>query len=300
MRLVLIFVNLLLAVWLVAAVGTRFTGKTSPAAEYSVKKGGARKGLVGKSSVTAKKIQPESIDSMAATIVDNNIFNPDRCPNGIFGRNRSSRVELSLVGTFVIGNLKGAIILQKTSTRQNNFMGGMMGMMGGGSPDMGGNSRSSNRNSSRGSARTRFGVNGNRRSSGTASNGESGDSAAKAATVKQYVRVGETLSNGYTLTEVSRTGAVLTRGGDKMELELLTPSKNQFKTAPAAQTPTNPYLDQLQQMQRMQMFQNFGMMRMLRESTRNQNQNQSGNRGGNSSRNSRNSGGGPGGPPPGM
>jgi hypothetical protein len=46
------------------------------------------------------------------------------------------------------------------------------------------------------------------------------------APIKQYVRVGETLSNGYTLTEVSRTKAVLTKNGDKMELELQDPSKN--------------------------------------------------------------------------
>ena len=132
--------------------------------------------------------------------------------------------------------------------------------------------------------------------------GAGGDSATTTATasVKQYVRVGETLSNGYTLSEVTRTTATLTRGSDKMELELQDPSKNQTKAATTNNNRSNPVLNQLQQMQQMQMMQNFQMMRMMRDTSRNQNQNQSGNRGGSSSGNSRGGGGGPGGPPPGM
>jgi len=312
MKFILVAVNLLLALWLLASVGSRFTGRTSGTEELSVKKrepGGKAAGAAG---AAVKKAPVESIDSLLATIIDNNIFNPDRCPNAVFGRGRSARVELSLVGTFEIGTCKGAIILQKTSTTNRNMMSGMMGgMMGGmtGGPggEMGGppgmqdqQQGSSQRSASsrQGAGRTRFSGMGSRNNGNTS--GTAADSTAAAASVKQYVRVGETLSNGYTLSEVTRTTATLTRGSDKMELELQDPSKNQAKAATTTNNRSNPVLNQLQQMQQMQMMQNFQMMRMMRDTTRNQNQNQSGNRGGSSSGNTRGGGGGPGGGPPGM
>ena len=43
---------------------------------------------------------------------------------------------------------------------------------------------------------------------------------------QQYIRLGETLSNGYTLTDVTRTSATLTRnGGGKMVLRGLLPAE---------------------------------------------------------------------------
>lgn len=309
MKFVLVAVNLLLALWLLASVGSRFSRGSSGKEEFSVKKresGGKAAGPVG---VAVKKAPVESIDSLLATIIDNNIFNPDRCPNAVFGRGRSARVELSLVGTFEIGTCKGAIILQKTSANdRNNFrnmmMGGMMGGPGGemggppGMPDQQQGSSQRSASSRQGAGRTRFSGMGTRNNGNTS--GAAADSTATAS-VKQYVRVGETLSNGYTLSEVTRTSATLTRGSDKMELELQDPSKNQTKAAATTNTRRNPFLDQLQQMQQMQMMQNFQMMRMMRDSSRNQNQNQGGNRGGSSSGNTRGGGGGgPGGPPPGM
>ncbi|MGC8141259.1 hypothetical protein ACP3W2_27960, partial [Salmonella enterica] len=41
----------------------------------------------------------------------------------------------------------------------------------------------------------------------------------KPVVYKQYVRLGETMANGYTLAEVDRNRVVLTRGNDKLELE---------------------------------------------------------------------------------
>ncbi len=331
MKFVLVAVNLLLALWLLASVGSRFSTGSSGKEEFSVKKSDPGKKAAGTAGAAVKKTQAESVDSQLATIIDNNIFNPDRCPNAVFGRGRSSRVELTLVGTFEIGTWKGAIILQKTSTTdRNNFrnmmMGGMMGGPGGegggpggeggGPPDMQGQqngngssrrSSSSSSSSRQSSGRTRFSGMWNRNSGSTSGTGSDSTTTTPTASVKQYVRVGETLSNGYTLTEVTRTTATLTRGSDKMELELQDPSKNQTKAATTTNNNNqrNSFMQQMQQMQQMQMMQNFQMMRMMRDSSRNQNQNQSGNRGGSSSGNSRNSGGGgggggPGGPPPGM
>ena len=86
-------------------------------------------------------------------------------------------------------------------------------------------------------------------------------------TVKQFVKLGETMPNGYKLTALTRTHATLTRGGDKLELELLDASKNATQTA-ARSTNTRgnvntQMLQTLQNMQRMQMFQNMQMMRMM-------------------------------------
>ena len=306
MKFVLIGVNLLLALWLLAAVGSRFASGSPKTEGFSVKKSDPGKKAAAPGVAAVKAPPPESVESQLATIVDNNIFNPDRCPNAVFGgRGRSARVELTLVGTFEIGVSKGAIILQKTSSENRNFpnMTGMMGGpgMGPGGGDQSGQQSGGSRNSAanrQGAGRNRFSGGGNR--AGAAG----GDSAAvgQATAVKQYVRVGETLSNGYTLTEITRTGAVLTRGGDKMELELQDPSKNQSTAAATNGNNRNNFLQQFQQMQQMQLMQNFQIMRMMRDSTRN-NQNQGGgNRGGGSSGNRSGGfgGGGPGGPPPGM
>ena len=87
-------------------------------------------------------------------------------------------------------------------------------------------------------------------------------------TYKQYVRLGETLSNGYKLVEVNRDSVLLTRGSDKLELELLDASKNTPQTARRNNRRTNTgtqMLQTLQNMQRMQMFQNMQMMRMMRQ-----------------------------------
>ena len=127
MKFVLVAVNLLLALWLLASVGSRFSGGSSGTEAFSVKKSDPGKKAAATAGAAAKKTQAESVDSLLATIIDNNIFNPDRCPNAVFGRGRSSRVELTLVGTFEIGTWKGAIILQKTSTTNRNMLRSMAG-----------------------------------------------------------------------------------------------------------------------------------------------------------------------------
>ena len=221
MRIVLILVNLLLAVWLLAVVAGRFMGGKAEET-LTVKARSPKKSTAATPGNTVKTAPPESVGSLLATIVDNNIFNPDRCPNAVFGRGRSNRVELSLVGTFEIGDCKGAIILQKSASNNRNFPG-MMGGAGGfggfpGGPPM----PPGNQGVAPGAARNRFGS-WNRAGAGGSGNNAS---STQIGALRQYVRIGETLANGYTLTEITRTGAVLTRGSDKMELELQEPSKN--------------------------------------------------------------------------
>ena len=132
MRAALIVVNVLLAVWLLAVVAGRLTGD-GDVEEFSVKKSGSKKNVPAVSAAAPKSTTLLSLDSRMATIIDNNIFNSERCPNAVFGRGRSTRIELTLVGTFEIGGVKGAIIKQKAGSSNNrgNFMGGPGGRWGG-------------------------------------------------------------------------------------------------------------------------------------------------------------------------
>ena len=81
--------------------------------------------------------------------------------------------------------------------------------------------------------------------------------------IKQYVRVGDTLSNGYTLAEVTRTGATLIRGNDRLELELQDPSKNR-----ANRNYQNRRANPTQQFQQAQMFMQGQMMRTMQQMQR--------------------------------
>lgn len=295
MRAVLILVNVLLAIWLLAAIAGHMTGGPK-AEELSVKKGGGKKGAASAAASAAKNTVPPSLDSRMATVIDNNIFNSDRCPNATFGRGRSNRIELTLVGTFEIDGVKGAIIKQKgaTANTRNNFMG--MGGMGGmpGAGRWGGRNNTGSNANTRSAVRVQL-VDGVWRNFGGTDAVTQQQQQQQAVTLRQYVRVGETLSNGYTLAEVSRAGAVLTRGSDKMELELQDPSQGLATASTNTQRRTNVF-QQMQQMQQMQMQQNFQMMRMMQRTLQNQNQGgNTGNRGGTGGGGM----GGPGGPPPG-
>ena len=205
MRTILIVINVLLAVWLLAAVASHLTGGDGGAEVFSVKQSGSKKSAPAASAATPKTVTPLSLDSRMATIIDNNIFNSERCPNAVFGRGRSTRIELTLVGTFEIGGVKGAIIKQKAGSSNNrgNFMGGPGGRWGG---------RNNSSANTRSPIRVQL-VDGVWRNFGgtDAATLQQQQQREQTLTLRQYVRVGETLSNGYTLEEVSRTGAVLTR-----------------------------------------------------------------------------------------
>lgn len=277
MRAALIVVNVLLAVWLLAVVASRLTGD-GDVEEFSVKKSGSKKNVPAASAAAPKSTTLLSLDSRMATIIDNNIFNSDRCPNAMFGRGRSTRIELTLVGTFEIDGVKGAIIKQKAGSSNNR--GGFMGGPGGPGGRWGGRNNSSNSNT-RSPIRVQL-VDGVWRNFGgtDAATLQQQQQREQTLTLRQYVRVGETLSNGYTLEEVSRTGAVLTRGSDRMELEIQDPSLGIATTSSSRQRRPN-FFQQMQQMQQMQMRQNFQMMRMMQRTLQqNQNRGNTGNRGG--------------------
>jgi len=178
------------------------------------------------------------LETACDRIVAADIFNQVRSP---LANVRGGRGDLVLMGTFKIGNLEGAIIQMKANNRQYNpFLAQAMraqgappgapsgGMPPGGAPGFGRNWT------------------------------PQGPGGGNIGIAKQYVRVGETLSNGYMLVEISRTRAVLIRGNDKMELELQDPSKNRTSTTASA-----PKLNASQQLQQVQMTMQGQMMRTM-------------------------------------
>ena len=199
---------------------------------------------------------PETRDSSVSIrkVVEGNIFDPARCPGArIPGRrNSNAGLDMTLVGTFTIGELSGAIIMQKR--RQNNsmpfpWMQGMGGMPmampafrnngpGGGFGNRppgfgGGNGGPQNNNNGQGGgfARARFGAGDMyarwRRMRQQQNGGNGNNNGNEPALVfQQYVRVGETLANGYKLTAVTRTSATLMKNSEKIELELVEASRN--------------------------------------------------------------------------
>lgn len=276
MKAALITVNILLAL-LVVWAGIRrlesFSGKK--AQEFTVKKRTEKK-PPQKEKQTAQQPQ-RSPEQDAEVVIAKNLFSQDRSPNAAMGGN--ARVELSLVGTFTIGDCVGAIIKQKTAARNNSFfpMGGPP-MMGG--RRMGIGPRGGNPPNRPGGGPQRM----NARQNGRVAAG------SNQLVYKQYVRLGETLSNGYKLVDVQREQVTLQRGGDKFELVLEEASKNAPQTARRSNRRVNTatrLLQTMQNMQRMQMFQNFQMMRMMNRNNNNNNNNRSNAA---PARNSRNSG----------
>ncbi|MDD3154009.1 MAG: hypothetical protein PHS41_04020 [Victivallaceae bacterium] len=273
MRLLLIAANLILG--LILAASFLPWERTHRQSKFTVvKKTSAKNTKVstGSSGTLVPKGNFPSLEESIALIPAKNIFNRERCASATVAGARNARVELGLVGTFRIGQIEGAIITQKTSgARRGGFMMGMWGPPDGAAPQ-GSFNGPPQPNPGQG------GTPGAPPGGGFPGRGNNGSlnvrtNTAKNATatqntlaIKQYVRVGETLSNGYKLISVTRSEAVLTKGSEKITLPMLDPS-NAASTA-ASGNPrrnTNP-IQQLQDMQRMQMMQNMQMMRMMRSS----------------------------------
>ena len=236
MKKLLLVINCVLGLLVLIVLISNLASLRKAGDTFEVKKRTSKRGQNQETTKRTTLVIPE--DKQIETIFNSYIFNPERTPNvSAWGRGRA---QITLVGTFKVGKMEGAIILQQGVNRGMfpNRMGAMMsqdammqmmrqgagnqqnnGMMGGGRPNnrmgMGGNQRM-------GSMRQRWSMLNPQLARQLAGDNQQ-------TPIKQYVRVGETLANGYTLTEVSRTKAILTKNGDKMELELQDPSKNTAK-----------------------------------------------------------------------
>ena len=244
MKRIFFYINVFLAVALFASVAYNVVlKKNKDQQEYSVKK-------AGKKTAPAKpqidySVQTKKVDQ-EATIVKKNIFNPARNPQAQTGNRFGNQAQMTLVGVCLIEGKKGAVILQRNRNGRQFPPFGGPGMM-------------------------RPGQNWNNRFNQQTQN------------LQQYVRLGEKLANGYELTEVTRTGVVLSLNGARMELQLQEASKNQTTTSSRPRRMSTQ--DQMLMMQRMQMMQNMQMVRMIQNLRGGQMQNSrtmqnTGNRGG--------------------
>jgi len=256
MKTALVLLNVLLGLLLAWTAVDLVRSPASKTSAYSVKKReAAKKGIPSKkaenpsSKASARQPMFRNDEERIRAIVDADLFNSERSPNASM-RGRAGRVEMTLVGICRIGGVEGAVIRQNTFRRQfNPFLvppGGAPGNFGGGAGPGAGFNRFSG-----GLQRFGAGMNLQRNSN---------------VPTRQYVRVGETLSNGYKLIEVTRSGAVLVRGGDRIELELQPPSRNRVAGNSAPRR-----LDAAQQFQQAQMITQMRMLQMMQQMQRNMN-----------------------------
>jgi hypothetical protein len=241
MKKILVSFNL----FLVALIGIIVVGNLSekedagknPAPQAAVKKSEAQTKNKTEETPPVELCTPaEAVNK----IIVQDVFNQIRSP---LANTRMGRSEMTLLG--VIEN-KAAIIKNNSRQQQfNPFLAQAMRM----SASMSGHQPGRFTQWSQ--------VSGNRRN----------------VPVQQYVRLGETMSTGYTLTEVTRQRAVLVRGNDKVELELQDPSKNRSVVRQRA-----PRLNATQQFQQAQMFMQSQMIQTMREIQQNSRSGAQGNR----------------------
>lgn len=244
MRMLLILVNLLLAGFIVfGALAAFSSGSEEPVTAVREKKTSPVKlpSAVKGAEKAKKQVSPSSPDEDAAGFVRNNIFNPERCPDArVPGRtNTQVQLTMTLVGTVTAGDVRAAIILQKN--RNLNAMQNSQWLR---NPPPGMEDRQSN-------SRTRS----NNNTPGGGNPPNAAQTTDSEITYKQYVRVGETLANGYRLESVTRTGAVLVKGSERLELTIQEASKGQgaaTATGTAAKkTQNNPAVPDPEQFRRM-------------------------------------------------
>ncbi len=96
--------------------------------------------------------------------------------------------------------------------------------------------------------------------------------------LKQFLRVGESLENGYVLKEIGEDSVTLSRGGGRLELTLETASKNSPSALAAAAAASKQNRPSTQEMQQMMMVRGMRVMEQLVRQNSQQNNNQGNNR----------------------
>ena len=144
MKSLIVILNVLMAGAIVWAAGAAFAPERPRTAVVKRDKKSVSKKTAPNDGET-KSAPKMSRDQQIAAILSADMFNSERTPNATsrFG----GRMEMSLVGTFEAGKIRGAVILQRTNSRQMNpFMrmmwGGAPGGMPGGMPGGRGGTRS--------------------------------------------------------------------------------------------------------------------------------------------------------------
>jgi len=240
MKILLIALNILLVAavghlaWTYSADPVSFSFPSKTRKPVSVK---VEKVKTARAKPAAKAVldSPEVTERKISALVEHNIFKTERVPDAPANRtaqrnSQQIRADMSLVGTYVIGDSLGAIILQRL---QGNAQQQLKALQQKEYEQYASSTRVTDPKKKAEAA-----------AAAAAGEGESdkeddeGDSAPEKRTVimgnptisannvfRQHLKVGDTTVNGYKLEEVTRTTAVLTKNSERIELSLLTPSE---------------------------------------------------------------------------
>ena len=190
---------------------------------------------------------PEVTEKKIAALVEHNIFKTERVPdapaNKTAQRNTQQiRADMSLVGTYVIGDSLGAIILQRL---QGNAQQQLKALQQKEYEQYTASSTRITDPKKRAAAAAAAAAADEDDAEGAAAGKENkaqvvvdaeidpkqivivgGSPTISANNVfRQHLKVGDTTVTGYKLEEVTRTSAVLTKNNERIELTLLTPSE---------------------------------------------------------------------------
>ena len=189
-----------------------------------------------KTSALAVTESPEATEKKIEALVKRNVFNTERVPDAPANKTAARatqqiRADMSLVGTYTIGDALGAIILQRL---QGNAQQQLKALQ---QKEYEQYAASSSRITD---PKKKAEAAAERAAAGEAAepdDAEDKDEEGKKVVVmgnpsvsannvfRQHLRVGDTTVTGYKLEEVTRTTAVLTKNSERIELSLLTPSE---------------------------------------------------------------------------
>ena len=207
-------------------------------------------------------------ENQIATTVALNIFDPERAPKAVLNNRRNAtpvnRADMTLAGTFVIGDIAGAIILQRQNQMMNMRQTAARGNQAGNTnnaEELAAAQEQQMQEALENQAQMNALLQALQQTEGvteeqtalfrqrvdranqqvellqnqnqqrnTGRDGLSADGSERTANAsnsyKQYIRVGEALPNGYTLAAVTRSSATLTRNQETIELTMQDASSN--------------------------------------------------------------------------
>ena len=240
MKLMLISLNILLAAavchlaWTYSSEPLEFASTSKKVTPAKIER---KKAVRVKATEKAVLDSPEVTEKKIAALVEHNIFKTERVPDAPANKtaqrnNQQIRADMSLVGTYVIGDTLGAIILQRLQGNSQQQLKALQ------QKEYEQYALSANRiTDPKKKAAAAAESDEDAEEKKEVKDGEAekdpkqivivgGSPSISANNVfRQHLKVGDTTVNGYKLEEVTRTSAVLTKNNERIELTLLTPSE---------------------------------------------------------------------------
>ena len=239
------FMLIALNVFLVAAVAHLAWTYSSEPLEFAStsKKFSPAKLERKRTAATVKRVEknpmdsPEVTEQKIASVLERNIFKTERVPEAPANKNaqrnnQQIRADMSLVGTYVIGDSLGAIILQRLqgnsqqqlkALQQKEYEQYALSSTRVTDPKKKAAAAAEAEEAGEELKETKAGETDKDPKQIVIVGGSPSISANNV--FRQHLKVGDTTVNGYKLEEVTRTSAVLTKNNERIELTLLTPSE---------------------------------------------------------------------------